>query len=192
MGIEQWKAAWEFFRFSNHAETSRSEQIGQIGASLAVDGDAEMRQAHAPGFKDGHSRVFNAIAGIVKVEIIRLAVAHAANVAFGGTGQKCTAASRLIVHRKVLDAFTERLVNVAQALRVGHALAEDTQIGPVVSEGQLAANLGWSAAQYSSVRLQVESIAASRTDFSRNRSCKAWPMRDGSNATCSRTASGAV
>ena len=74
-----------------------------------------------------------------------LAVAHAANAAFGGTGQKCTAASRLIVHRKVLDAFTERLVGAAEALRVGHALAEDTQIGPVVSEGQLAGNLDWIA-----------------------------------------------
>jgi aldehyde dehydrogenase (NAD+) len=72
-----------------------------------------------------------------------LAVAHAANAAFGGTGQKCTAASRLIVHRKVLDAFTERLVKAAEALSVGHALAEGTQIGPVVSEGQLAQNLQW-------------------------------------------------
>ncbi|MES2335319.1 MAG: aldehyde dehydrogenase family protein [Pseudomonadota bacterium] len=72
-----------------------------------------------------------------------LAVAHASNAAFGGTGQKCTAASRLIVHRKVLDAFTDRLVKAAEALRVGHALAEGTQIGPVVSSGQLAANLDW-------------------------------------------------
>lgn len=72
-----------------------------------------------------------------------LAIAHAANAAFGGTGQKCTAASRLIVHAKVLDAFTEGLVKAAEALRVGHALAEGTQIGPVVSEGQLAANLDW-------------------------------------------------
>lgn len=74
-----------------------------------------------------------------------LAVAHAANAAFGGTGQKCTAASRLIVHRAVLDAFTERLVKAAEALQVGHALAEGTQIGPVVSAGQLAANLDWIA-----------------------------------------------
>ena len=72
-----------------------------------------------------------------------LAVAHAANAAFGGSGQKCTAASRMIVHRKVLDEFTARLVKAAEALRVGHALAEGTQIGPVVSETQLAANLGW-------------------------------------------------
>lgn len=72
-----------------------------------------------------------------------LAVTHAANAAFGGTGQKCTAASRLIVHSKVLDTFTERLVKATEALRVGHALAEGTQIGPVVSDGQLAANLRW-------------------------------------------------
>jgi len=74
-----------------------------------------------------------------------LAVAHATNAAFGGTGQKCTAASRLIVHAKVLDAFTERLVTAAEALRVGHALAEGTQIGPVVSEAQLRGNLDWVA-----------------------------------------------
>lgn len=74
-----------------------------------------------------------------------LAVAHACNAAFGGTGQKCTAASRLIVHRAVLDEFTERLVKATEALRVGHALSEGTQIGPVVSEGQLAENLRWVA-----------------------------------------------
>jgi len=74
---------------------------------------------------------------------LETAVAHATNAAFGGTGQKCTAASRLIVHSKVLDEFTSRLVKAAEALRVGHALAESTQIGPVISEGQLAANLAW-------------------------------------------------
>lgn len=75
-----------------------------------------------------------------------LAVAHAANAAFGGTGQKCTAASRLIVHEAVHDAFVERLVTAAQALRVGHALQDGTQIGPVVSEGQLKQNFEYIAA----------------------------------------------
>ncbi|MEO9777484.1 MAG: aldehyde dehydrogenase family protein [Sedimentitalea sp.] len=72
-----------------------------------------------------------------------LAVAHAAGSAFGGTGQKCTAASRLIVHEAIHDAFVEKLVAAAQALKVGHALAEGTQIGPVVSESQLAQNLDY-------------------------------------------------
>ena len=76
---------------------------------------------------------------------LELAVAHAANAAFGGTGQKCTAASRLIVHAAVHDAFAERLVRAAEALRVGHALEAGTRIGPAVSAGQLASNLDWVA-----------------------------------------------
>jgi alpha-ketoglutaric semialdehyde dehydrogenase len=74
-----------------------------------------------------------------------LAVAHATNAAFGGTGQKCTAASRLIVHDAMHDAFVEKLVAAAQALKVGHALKAGVQIGPVVSAGQLASNLDYVA-----------------------------------------------
>lgn len=70
-----------------------------------------------------------------------LAVAAAAGGAFGGTGQKCTASSRLIVHSAVHDEFVEKLVAATTTMKVGHALAEGTQIGPVVSEGQLAKNM---------------------------------------------------
>jgi len=70
-----------------------------------------------------------------------LAVTVALAGAFGGTGQKCTASSRLIVHEAVHDDFVERLVAGAQALKVGHALDPATQIGPVVSEQQLDENL---------------------------------------------------
>lgn len=72
-----------------------------------------------------------------------LAVVHAAGAAFGGTGQKCTAASRLIVHSAIHDAFVEKLVVAAQAYKVGHALDEGTQIGPVVSESQLTQNMDY-------------------------------------------------
>lgn len=72
-----------------------------------------------------------------------LAVAHATNAAFGGTGQKCTAASRLIVHERIHDPFVEKLVASALRLQVGHALEEGTQIGPVVSASQIAANLDY-------------------------------------------------
>ena len=71
------------------------------------------------------------------------AVACALNGAFGGTGQKCTASSRLVVHEKVHDAFVDRLVAGARALKVDHALAEGTQLGPVASEGQLQSNLDY-------------------------------------------------
>jgi aldehyde dehydrogenase (NAD+) len=68
-----------------------------------------------------------------------LAVAHAVNGAFFGSGQKCTASSRLIVDRRIHDAFVDRLVEATGRLKVGHALDEGTQIGPVVDAGQLAA-----------------------------------------------------
>lgn len=70
-----------------------------------------------------------------------LAVANACGAAFGGTGQKCTAASRLIVHASIHDAFVDKLVTATEALKVGHALEDGTQLGPVVSEDQLKQNL---------------------------------------------------
>lgn len=69
------------------------------------------------------------------------AVACALNGAFGGTGQKCTASSRLIVHEKIHDAFVAKLVDGANAMIVDHALKAGTQLGPVVSESQLNQNL---------------------------------------------------
>ena len=72
-----------------------------------------------------------------------LAVTLALGGAFGGTGQKCTASSRLVVHAAIHDAFVEKLVAGAQAMVVGHALEDGTQIGPVVSEQQLRENLAY-------------------------------------------------
>ncbi|MCT8331580.1 aldehyde dehydrogenase family protein [Acidimangrovimonas sediminis] len=76
---------------------------------------------------------------------IDLAVSTAVNGAFGGSGQKCTASSRLVVHETIHDDFVDRLVRATRALRVGHALDEGTNIGPVVSEGQLRGNLDYVA-----------------------------------------------
>ncbi|MEM7733480.1 MAG: aldehyde dehydrogenase family protein [Pseudomonadota bacterium] len=72
-----------------------------------------------------------------------IAVAVALGGAFGGSGQKCTASSRLIVHEGVHDVFVEKLVAGAKAMKVGHALAEGTQMGPVVSQQQLDENLAY-------------------------------------------------
>ncbi len=74
-----------------------------------------------------------------------LAVTLALGGAFGGTGQKCTASSRLVVHQRIHDTFVEKLVAGAKAMRVGHALAPDTQMGPVVSQAQLDENLAYVA-----------------------------------------------
>ncbi len=72
-----------------------------------------------------------------------LAVSLALAGAFGSTGQKCTASSRLVVHAAIHDVFVEKLVAGAKAMQVGHALSEGTQLGPVVSEQQLKENLAY-------------------------------------------------
>lgn len=56
---------------------------------------------------------------------------------FGTSGQRCTASSRILVHKKVLKEFTDRLVTKAQGLRLGDGLAPTTDIGPVINEAQL-------------------------------------------------------
>jgi alpha-ketoglutaric semialdehyde dehydrogenase len=59
--------------------------------------------------------------------------------AFGTSGQRCTAASRVIVHRTVQKELVDRLVGRAGGMRLGNGLDETVDIGPVVSEGQLTA-----------------------------------------------------
>ncbi|MBL4614477.1 MAG: aldehyde dehydrogenase family protein, partial [Magnetovibrio sp.] len=76
---------------------------------------------------------------------LSIAVPACVNAAFFSTGQRCTAASRLIVHANIHDAFVDQLTKSAKALKVGDATAADTQIGPVVSESQLAGNLEYVA-----------------------------------------------
>lgn len=72
-----------------------------------------------------------------------LAARLVAIAGFGLTGQACTATSRVIVERPVLEAFTAKLVERAQALVVGNGLKEGVTMGPAVSEAQLATNLDY-------------------------------------------------
>ncbi|MHB0869598.1 MAG: aldehyde dehydrogenase family protein [Chloroflexota bacterium] len=57
--------------------------------------------------------------------------------AFGTTGQRCTAASRVIVHRAVEKELTDRLVERARGMRLGHGLNPQTDVGPVINARQL-------------------------------------------------------
>ena len=56
--------------------------------------------------------------------------------AFGTTGQRCTATSRIIIHEKVYKQFTDRLVEMAKKLRIGNGLDESVQMGPCINAGQ--------------------------------------------------------
>src|SRR4029077_16195499 len=54
--------------------------------------------------------------------------------AFGTAGQRCTAASRVIVQRGVYEALQKKLVSGAEKMRIGAPWEDDTQIGPVINE----------------------------------------------------------
>lgn len=65
------------------------------------------------------------------------AAAAISSGAFGSTGQRCTATSRVVAHPAVKDALVERLGAMAAGLRIGPGLDEATDLGPAVDEKQL-------------------------------------------------------
>jgi len=56
---------------------------------------------------------------------------------FGTTGQRCTAASRVAVHKKVYKEFVDKFVARAKSLRVGDGLQSNVDMGPSINETQL-------------------------------------------------------
>jgi aldehyde dehydrogenase (NAD+) len=66
-----------------------------------------------------------------------LAVEGALWGAFGTTGQRCTATSRILLHKKIARRFTEQLVERARKLRIGNGLEKGVQVGPLVNQQQI-------------------------------------------------------
>ena len=56
---------------------------------------------------------------------------------FGASGQSCVAGSRLYLHENIADEFLDSMITQARAIRIGDPLAEDTQMGPLATTGQL-------------------------------------------------------
>ncbi|MDM8168353.1 aldehyde dehydrogenase [Roseovarius sp.] len=56
---------------------------------------------------------------------------------FGASGQSCVAGSRLIVHEDVADDFIARMKDIAQGIRIGDPMAEETEMGPLCTHGQI-------------------------------------------------------
>lgn len=72
-----------------------------------------------------------------------LAVEGALWGAFGTTGQRCTATSRLIVHRQVAKKLTDMLVARARTLKIGDGLDESVDMGPLINEAAREKVLGY-------------------------------------------------
>jgi alpha-ketoglutaric semialdehyde dehydrogenase len=72
---------------------------------------------------------------------LKVAVSCAINGAFFGTGQRCTASSRLIVTSGIHDRFLDAMVQRMSTLVIDDALKAGTEIGPVVDQRQLDKNM---------------------------------------------------
>lgn len=72
---------------------------------------------------------------------------NAINAAVGGVifqaGQRCTSNSRIIATPGIYDALAEGMAKMTAGLKVGHALAADSQLGPVASEAQLSSHMNY-------------------------------------------------
>ncbi|MGB8344152.1 MAG: aldehyde dehydrogenase family protein, partial [Ktedonobacteraceae bacterium] len=68
-----------------------------------------------------------------------LAVGSVAWGAFGTAGQRCTATSRVIIHKAVAQAFTDRLAAAAGQLHIGDGLDPAVEMGPLVNMGRVSA-----------------------------------------------------
>ena len=97
-----------------------------------------VNQAAAPGFKKVHLEMGGKnVIMIMDDANLELAVDGCLWGGFGTTGQRCTAASRVVVHEKVYKTFLDQFVARARSLVVGDGLKEETQMGPSNSESQL-------------------------------------------------------
>ncbi|MGB3314764.1 MAG: aldehyde dehydrogenase [Albidovulum sp.] len=68
---------------------------------------------------------------------IESAVNGAVSGIFGAAGQSCVAGSRLLLHDSIADGFLERMAGLAANIRIGDPLAEETEMGPICTEGQM-------------------------------------------------------
>src|SRR5258705_1427377 len=95
-------------------------------------------QASAPDFKHVSLEMGGENIIVVMDDAnLDLAVDGAVWGGFGTTGQRCTAASRVAVHKKVYGEFVKRFVDRVKTLRVGNGLDANVEMGPCINEQQL-------------------------------------------------------
>ena len=114
------------------------KDVGVVSFTGSTEVGRKVSEACAPAFKHCHLEMGGKnIIMVMDDARLDLAVEGALWGGFGTTGQRCTAASRVAVHKKVYGAFMEQFVARAKALVVGNGLDPKVQMGPCVNPGQL-------------------------------------------------------
>ncbi len=118
---------------------SQHDDVRVVSFTGSTSVGRTVSQAAAPSFKKVHLEMGGKnIIMVMDDAQLDLAVEGCLWGGFGTSGQRCTAASRVVVHEKVYAAFVEQFVARAKVLRVGDGLEAATQMGPSISEAQRA------------------------------------------------------
>jgi aldehyde dehydrogenase (NAD+) len=114
-----------------------SDDVRVVSFTGSTEVGRTVAERAAPSFKKVHLEMGGKNVVMVMDDAnLDLAVEGCLWGGFGTTGQRCTAASRIVVHHKVYRAFLEQFSSRAKALRVGDGLDPKTEMGPSVSEAQ--------------------------------------------------------
>ena len=120
------------------APLSQHEEVPVISFTGSTAVGRIIAQACAPDFKHCSLEMGGKNIIIVMEDAnLDLAVDGAVWGGFGTTGQRCTAASRLAVHKDVYKEFVDRFVDRVKSLKVGDGLDPSTDMGPCINEQQL-------------------------------------------------------
>ncbi|HET9314112.1 MAG TPA: aldehyde dehydrogenase family protein [Vicinamibacteria bacterium] len=113
------------------------KDVGVVSFTGSTGVGRKVSEACAPAFKHCHLEMGGKNVIMVMDDAdLDLAVDGAIWGGFGTTGQRCTAASRVVLHKQVYREFTDRFVARARALKVGNGLEEGVQMGPCISASQ--------------------------------------------------------
>ncbi len=111
--------------------------VGVISFTGSTEIGREVSKACAPDFRHCHLEMGGKNMIIVMDDAnLDLAVDGALWGGFGTTGQRCTAASRVGVHKKVYREFVDKFVDRARKLKVGNGLDPSVEMGPLVNAAQ--------------------------------------------------------
>jgi aldehyde dehydrogenase (NAD+) len=115
-----------------------SAAVRVVSFTGSTDVGRTVSERAAPSFKKVHLEMGGKNVIMVMDDAnLDLAIEGCVWGGFGTSGQRCTAASRVVVHERVYREFLDRFVARVRALRVGDGLDDKTQMGPVISRSQL-------------------------------------------------------
>ena len=116
----------------------RHPDVRVISLTGSRETGVKVLEAAAEGLKHVHLELGGKNAIIVMDDAdLDLALDGILWSAFGTSGQRCTATSRVIVHESLYDALAARLVERAEALRLGPGWEDDSDVGPVINRSAL-------------------------------------------------------